>query len=192
MHLPPLPVWRFLKMKVLGVGLNKTGTKTLGEGLKILGYNRVSFNDVAFNLWRRGNMEELMKIASVYDAFEDWPWPLLYREFDKHYPGSKFILTVRKDPETWYKSLCNHAMRTGPTEYRKAIYGEYMPQESKEKHIRFYESYNQEIRDYFLGRAQDYLEVCWETGDDWDKLCGLLQKPIPKIAFPHANKGIYI
>ena len=142
-------------MKVIGVGLNKTGTKTLGKCFKIFGYCRMSFNDVAFNLWRTGHIEDLMKIASVYDAFEDWPWSLLFREFDKYFPETKFILTLRKDPEIWYKSLCNHAIHTGPTEYRKAIYGEYMPQASKEKHIKFYESYNQEVRDYFRERPQD-------------------------------------
>lgn len=180
-------------MKIIGIGLNKTGTKTLGECFTILGYNHhISCNGVAFNLWRKGSTDELMKIASVYDTFEDWPWPLLYREFDKYFPGSKFILTTRKNSETWYKSLCNHSIHTGPTEYRKAIYGEYMPHDSKDKHIKFYESYNQTIRDYFHERPQDCLEVCWETGDDWSILCSFLNLPIPNIPFPHTNKGVYV
>jgi hypothetical protein len=179
-------------MKIIGMGLNKTGTKTLGECFRILGFSyHMTCNEVAFNLWRKGDTDELMKIASVYNTFEDWPWPLLYREFDKYFPGSKFILTVRKNPETWYRSLCNHSVRTGPTEYRKAIYGEYMPHENKDSHINFYESYNQAIRDYFRERSQDFLEVCWEAGDDWDQLCHFLGLPLPNSLFPHANKGAY-
>ena len=179
-------------MKIIGVGLNKTGTKTLGECFKTLGYKKhITVNEVAFSLWRQGKVEELMKIASMYDTFEDWPWPLLYPEFDKHFPGSKFILTTRKDPETWYKSLCNHALLTGPTEYRKAIYGEYMPQSDRDKHIKFYETYNQAVRAFFHDRHQDFLEVCWETGDDWERLCRFLNLPIPNIPFPHKNQGSY-
>jgi hypothetical protein len=178
-------------MKVVGVGLNKTGTKTLGKCFEVLGYNHISSSPVAFNIWRNGNIDDLIKIATVYDAFEDWPWSLLFREFDEHFPGSKFVLTIRKDPETWYKSLCNHAVRTGPTEFRKAIYGEYMPQGNKVKFIDFYNSYNQNVRDYFRGRSQDFLEVCWETGDEWEKLCTFLHLPSPTIPFPHVNKSIY-
>jgi hypothetical protein len=179
-------------MKIIGVGLNKTGTKTLGACFRILGYNHISCNEVAFDLWRKKNIDDLMKIALVYDSFEDWPWPLLFREFDAYFPGSKFILTTRKDSETWYKSLCNHAVYSGPTEYRKAIYGEYMPHGHKDKHITFYESYNQDVRFFFQSRPQDFLEVCWETGDNWENLCTFLQLPVPDVAFPHANKGTYI
>jgi hypothetical protein len=180
-------------MKIIGVGLNKTGTKTLGECFRILGHERhITCNEVAFNLWRKGSIDELMKIASVYDTFEDWPWPLLYPEFDKYFPGSKFILTTRKNPETWYKSLCNHALHSGPTEFRKAIYGEYMPQSDKDKHIKFYESYNQTVREYFRGRPQDFLEVCWEVNNDWNILCMFLNQPIPNVPFPYANKGTYV
>ena len=180
-------------MKIIGVGLNKTGTKTLGECFRILSYERhITCNEVAFNLWRQGKTDELMKIATIYSTFEDWPWPLLYSDFDKHFPGSKFILTTRKDPEVWYKSLCNHALQTGPTEFRKAIYGEYMPQSDKDKHIRFYETYNQTVREYFRGRSQDFLEVCWEDGDEWNTLCNFLNQPIPDVPFPHTNKGMYV
>ena len=30
-----------------------------------------------------------------FDAFEDNPWPVLYKELDARFPGSKFILTRR-------------------------------------------------------------------------------------------------
>jgi len=42
-------------MRVIGVGLNKTGTKTLGIALGQLGLTRrLSFDAAAFRLWRAG------------------------------------------------------------------------------------------------------------------------------------------
>ncbi len=35
------------------------------------------------------------KLVEQYDAFQDNPWPMLYRELDRTFAGSKFILTVR-------------------------------------------------------------------------------------------------
>ena len=178
-------------MKVFGVGLNKTGTKSLAGCFQHWGLKRVSLNDAAFRLWCENDLEGLFEIADIFDAFEDWPWPLLYRQFDARFPGSKFILTVRKDPQTWFRSLAQHALRTGPTEYRKRIYGTFMPQTAMDRHIAFYENHNAAVRAYFAGRPGDFIELCWENGDGWPALSRFLGFPEPNLAFPHANRAAY-
>jgi len=45
-----------------------------------------------------------------YDRATDSPIPSIFLELDTHYPGSKFILTVR-DPDEWIKSEENHHKR---------------------------------------------------------------------------------
>jgi len=176
-------------MKVFGVGLNKTGTTTLGECLAHWGFRHISCSEAAFNLWREGNIAGLIEMAANFDSFEDWPWPLVYRELDAAFPGSKFILTTRGTPDIWFRSLCNHAVKTGPTEFRKAIYGEYMPHGHKKTHVALYEAHNQGVLDYFKGRTGDFIEVSWEKGDGWEILGNFLNLPVPNIQFPHANKG---
>ncbi len=176
-------------MKVLGIGLNKTGTTTLGTCLKEFGLHHHSWTREGFKLWMENRHDELLKIADDYDSFEDFPWALMVEQFDERYPGSKFILTRRKDGATWFKSLCKHADWTGPHEVYLGVYGNELPYDHEEKFVAFYEDYLVRMRNHFKDRPSDFLEVCWEDGDGWEELCRFLGQDIPSIPFPHANKS---
>ncbi len=128
-----------------------------------------------------------MAVAERYDSFEDWPWPLIYRQLDERFPDARFILTLRKDPETWLRSLLSHARRTGPTQARELVYGYAMPQGHEAAHLAFYNAHNKGVRAYFQGRENKLLEVCWETGSGWEELAAFLQLPVPDRPLPHAN-----
>ncbi|PWN07789.1 hypothetical protein DDZ15_01895 [Rhodohalobacter mucosus] len=157
--------------------------------MKILGYNHKSYDLELLKKHYEGRTDEVLKYAEKYDGFEDWPWPLLYKELDSRFPGSKFILTTRITPQKWYGSLVKHSERTGPTEARKLVYGYTDPHHKKNEHIRFYNKHNAEVRAYFHGRDSDFIELCWERGDGWEKLCRFLDKQNPDTLFPHANKS---
>jgi hypothetical protein len=176
-------------MKIVGIGLNKTGTKTLGTCLRHWNFRHVCFSPAAFDLWRRKEYAKLLEWVGNYDSYEDWPWPLIFRDIDRAYPGSKFILTRRSNPEVWFESLCKHAERIGITRYRKHIYGFEMPHGHKREHIRYYEEHLQAVRDHFKDRPEALLEVCWEEGSGWSELARFLDRPEPSIAFPHENKA---
>ena len=47
----------------------------------------------------RGDLAAAIEEAGKFDALQDVPWAALYRELDAAYPGSKFILTVRKEEQ---------------------------------------------------------------------------------------------
>ncbi len=176
-------------MKIVGIGLNKTGTKTLGACFRHWGLKHQSFSDQAFELWRLKDTVSLMKWVGEYDSFEDWPWPLVYEHIDQTFPETKFILTRRVDSETWFQSLCKHADRTGPTIYRKFVYGHEMPYDYREEHLKIYEKHIASVRNYFRHRPGDLLEVCWEDGDGWVDLARFLGFDAPRIPFPHENKA---
>lgn len=169
-------------MKVIGVGLNKTGTKTLRHCMQHWGYRHQSFDLKAFELYRAGKLDELLDWMEDFDSFEDWPWPLMYREIDQRFPGSRFILTLRDTPETWYRSLCKMAVRMGPlNDFERHIYGYAMPQGHRQEHIDYYETFNREVREYFRDRPEQLLTVCWEKGDDGTALAEFLgQESLPK------------
>ena len=175
-------------MKIVGIGLNKTGTKTLGECLRHWQLMHKSFDAQAFELWRQKDYPALLRIVDEYESFEDWPWPLIYQEIDLAYPDSKFILTKRKSPKVWFQSLCKHADRTGPTIFRKYVYGYEMPHPYKDQHIQFYNNHLTSVRAYFRSRPESFIEVCWEDGDGWQALATFLGFATPLIPFPHANK----
>ncbi len=180
-------------MKVFGIGLNKTGTKTLSTGLRELGYPRhITFSLHNLRNFKRGNIAELVEILTHFDSCEDWPWPLMFDHLDQHFPTAQFILTIRQTPEIWFNSLCRHAEYTGPTEGRLLVYGYAMPHDHYQHHLNFYLQHNQRVRDYFKNRPGKLLEVCWENGDEWAKLCQFLDKPLPAVPFPHVNKNSQI
>lgn len=176
--------------KVIGIGLNKTGTKTLKRYLEGWGLRHRSFELDAFQLYRAGRIDELLQSMEPFDSFGDWPWPLIYREIDARFPDARFILTTRKDSETWFRSLCNMAVRMGPLDdFERHVYGHAMPQGQRRDHVEFYERHNSEVREHFAGRAGKLLELCWENGDTVEKLAAFLNLEAPDIGPVHVNRS---
>ena len=89
---------------IIGTGFQKTGTSSLREALQILGY-KVGDNNHQM-LWPilHGNWSRVKAKALKYDALEDNPWPIIYKELDQHIPNAKFIHTERSS-EGWYSSV---------------------------------------------------------------------------------------
>ncbi len=176
--------------KIIGVGFQKTGTSTLREALKILGYNVKDTTLRALIPILKGNYNKILRIIKNYDALEDTPWFMIYKELDIRIPGSKFILTIR-DEESWYTSVSRHIgnLRCAHHEW---IYGrgKGLPKDDKENTIKIYSNHNNEVINYFKDRPQDLLIIDFIKGDKWDKLCDFLGKEIPDEPFPHYNKWI--
>lgn len=174
--------------KIVGVGLGKTGTSTLGAACRLLGFSHKTHDPKLFDELHRGNKLACMDEVSRFESFDDFPWNLLYRDIDRRYPGSLFILTVRQDPETWYRSLCAHWERTGDSLAKQHAYGYPSPLGQREHHIALYERHNAEVAEWFADRPAQLLTVCWESGHGWKELCEFLSRPLPNRAFPHANR----
>ncbi len=179
-------------MRVFGIGLNKTGTTTLARALSHLGFDKAFGYDLGLTrLYFNGEKELIINKAKQGNNFQDWPWPLMYKDLYDQFPEAKFVLTKRKSSKTWFQSLCKHALLTGPTEARKLIYGHYMPQEFEQEHLDFYEKHNEEVSAFFKKMSpENFLVICWEEGDNWKELCLFLNKSIPGIKFPHLNKAL--
>ena len=140
---------------------------------------------------QRKDLNPLLRLSSHYDSFSDWPWNLMYRELDHFHAKGKFILTVRKAPEIWFESVLNHSKQLHPIQNVKPwTFKLGDPVKHKLEYINLYEEHNQSIRDYFKDRLEDFLEVCWENNDGWEKLSSFLGRPIPSEPFPYLNKSI--
>jgi hypothetical protein len=177
-------------MKIFGIGLNKTGTTTLGTCLKQLGFRHTSWSLPLLEQVAVGEFEGLLQTVASHDSFEDWPYPLVFEVLDHHFPGSRFILTRRSSPERWLCSFKAHALRTDPqlgARTRSLAYGLPYPQLDPEAHLRRYAQHLQRVRSYFAQRPTDLLEVCWEEEASWGPLCTFLQRPASDLPFPHAN-----
>jgi hypothetical protein len=177
-----------LPPKIIGVGFQKTGTSTLREALKLLGY---SVGDNRYKLLfpiLRGDWNHVLRDVARFDALEDNPCPMIYRELDRLIPDCRFILTVR-DGEAWLRSVTRHIgdLRDPMHEW---IYGrgKGLPKEDPRHAVAVYDAHNQAVRDYFKHRPQDLLVLDFTQGGSWEELCTFLGHPIPEVPFPHANR----
>ena len=176
-----------MKTKVFCVGFHKTGTTSLAVALEALGYRVTGPNGVNDPDIENNVLPMAYDLVERYDAFQDNPWPIIYKELDAKYPGSKFILMLR-NPESWIKSQVRHFGRE-ETPMRTWIYGIGCPEGNEDTYVKRFEDHNREVLNYFKNRPQDLLVMDLAKGDGWDKLCIFLEVAIPNIAFPHANKA---
>jgi hypothetical protein len=178
--------------KVFCIGFQKTGTTTMMEVLRLLGYrvtgpNHARDKDIAEKFERVA-----AELSHRYDAFQDNPWPLVYRQMDALHPESKFILTTR-DEQGWYDSYRNHFEHKESTPMEVLLYGpearyfEGGPELYKGRMRR----HNQEVRDYFRDRPDDLLVLDISRDPRWEPICAFLGLPVPEVPFPHSNHRKY-
>ena len=172
--------------KVFCVGFQKTGTSSMAKALKILGYRVTGPNGINDPAIPKKVYREALRLTRSYDAFQDNPWPIIYKWCYEQYPDAKFILTVR-DPEKWYESALK-GFGTSSSHMREWVYGAMRgsPVGNREYWLLRYNSHNAEVMDFFKDKP-DFLVIDVTRGDGWDKLCLFLGKPIPNVPFPHAN-----
>ena len=156
------------------------------KALEELGYKVKGHAPKLLNAAITRNKSRIMHGLRGYDAIEDAPWFMLYKEIDEWYPGSKFILTIR-DEESWYRSA--HGRLKKGLQLKSAwIYGSanaYL--NDKEAAIQVYRDHNRAVQEYFSERPDDLVVMNLPAGDGWEKLCPFLGKPIPGDGFVEAN-----
>jgi hypothetical protein len=129
-------------------------------------------------------------------ALCDLPIPVLFRELDHAYRGSKFILTKRPESD-WINSVKKH----WNPEYNKqqpywkkdpftniihrVVYGQ--THFDAELFLSKYRQHNADVLEYFKDRPDDLLVMDMTCKDKWEMLCGFLGNPIPDCDYPDSN-----
>ena len=178
-------------MKIFGIGMNKTGTTTLGWCLKKLGYKHVSGSTGLIKMIKLdSDYERFDKIVEENDSFDDLPFNLMYKYLDKKFPNSKFIHTIRIDEETWLDSFKKHCSSAkGNPINRKLMFGYEDVNGNEAEFLKIYREHNAKLSRYFKNKPTQYLKICWEQNDDWNELCNFLDKPIPNFKILKKNVG---
>ena len=182
--------------KVFCIGLNKTGTTSFGSALEWFGYKKFGWrggqkSGESHKLimdYFAGKKESLIHAAYNHDVMEDIPWPLMFKEFEEHFPNAKFVLTVRKTPEIWLDSIQRHIKNSYVG--HELIYGHALPEKHPKSYLKKYNEHNAEVLEYFADKPGKLLRMCFENGDGWNKLLPFLGlNGVPIGDFPHMNKG---
>lgn len=191
-HIDPIPT------RVFGIGMQKTGTTSLAEALRILGLDCAHWPTPrwARNVWTQ--MREFGKSLTLerHYAATDLPISVMYRELDTiGYPNSKFILTIRDDFD-WLRSVAAHWGDQNPWRHtwNDDCFTHRMHQEvygcrnlNLDIMLARYRRHNAEVLAYFRNRPHDLLVMNLDDDIGWFPLCTFLGKPIPAIPYPRSN-----
>lgn len=178
--------------KIFCIGFQKTGTSSVRDALSQIGYSvtGVFGRDVPLHDLKYDYVERGLEIAKQFDAVEDMPWPLMFRELDEAFPGSKFILTMR-ETDRWYNSIARH-FGANPYHIQQLTYGDDAPapvgHEARYREV--YDAHNAAVCAYFADRPDDLLELWLERGHGWAELGAFLGRDdVPHGQFVHTNSN---
>jgi len=203
------------KTKYFCIGRNKTGTTSLEQAFKDLGYtvgDQLTAETLANTCYFDGFFEPIINYCKDAQVFQDAPFsfPDTYKILDVAYPGSKFILTIRDDAEQWYQSLIRfHAklfangvtpsaddLRKTDHKIKNYIFNSVVrlhgtPEDdpyNKEIMIKHYLDHNEQIVDYFKDRPDDLLVINISQNDSYQRFIDFLEVESPDSDFPWKNK----
>ncbi len=203
--------------KVFCIGAGKTGTTSLEKLFTQFGFkmgNQPTAEVLSRDWLMNTSAERIIRYCYTADAFQDAPfgYPNLYNELDKAFPNSKFILTVRNSAEEWFNSLVRfHAKKFSSDPLRppndqdlsnatyrykgymfesyQFVYGKYnIPLYDKQSYKENYLKNNEEKRNYFKNRPNDFIEINLSIQDDFQRLCEFLNIETNIAGFPWENK----
>ncbi|MCB1907535.1 MAG: hypothetical protein KDH15_09220 [Rhodocyclaceae bacterium] len=192
-------------MKVIGIGVGRTGTYSLKLAIERLGlgpshHMEAVLHDMAVQvpLWRAA-LDGRPDWARIYEGFPsavDWPTAGFFRELVAAFPAARFVLTHR-DPATWtdsfaatiYKLLAERD--NAPPEMRDWLQ---MAHDvvartgfpgglDREALTKAFVAHNEAVRQAI---PADRLLV-YQVRDGWAPLCAFLGVPVPDEPFPRSN-----
>ncbi len=170
---------------MFAIGLNKTGTTSLHEALRTLGYRSChwlgdEFSETTSALIDAGGplqFEAYTDVASIVER---------YHELDRRFPSAAFILTVR-NLDDWLASRARHV---GLNRAENAASGRVRhtwtvvdPAAWRTERIMHHEA----VLRYFKDKPDKLLVMDICGGDGWSKLCSFLNCPEPTQPFPHVD-----
>jgi hypothetical protein len=186
--------------KIFCIGFYKTGTTTLYEALKLLGYRTVNgdtpgsypgADDGATLLRQIEAGDYRLPTFGLFDAFTDNPYFHLWREIYAQFPDAKYILTVR-DERRWIESCVRFYANRRLRPMRIWMFGPHADpsrgEASRQAWLAAYRAHNAAVRARFADAPSgQFLELDLVRDARWDELCAFLGRAVPPLPFPHAN-----
>ncbi|MCB1504233.1 MAG: hypothetical protein KDJ47_04580 [Hyphomicrobiaceae bacterium] len=178
--------------KIFGIGLQKTGLTSL---LRVM--QRSGLKAQGTSLPRRRQFcikRDYKGILDYYDTVDfscDWPTPLMYKAaYGKYRDKARFILTVRKDADTWFESVKRHNWYAHPVLHRhRWFFGRFYPHGFDDEHKEYYERHTREVEAFFAehGASHQLLKIRIDQPQSIAKLAEFLELEIPFSEFPREN-----
>jgi Sulfotransferase domain len=200
--------------KIFCIGAAKTGTTSLAAFFEGLGFavGDQSAGELLVHEWARRNFIPIIAFARTAQVFQDIPFslPFTFQALDQAFPGSKFIMSVRRDAEEWYGSLTRFAtqlinkgrlptaddLKEFPYHHKgwafesaKLIYD--VSEDDLFNRARFmkaYESHIDSVTEYFRHRPESLLRINVAAADAVERIMAFLEMPYRGETMPHLNR----
>lgn len=179
--------------KIFGIGLEKTGTKSLSEAIRLLGFN-VHHGSISHgkSIWSSFGSGDYRGPFNGLDGWVDVSVAVFFAQLDEAFPGSRFILTTRARG-SHIDSLKRHMSGRDLRGYGHPLelFGSGVSwgcRDFVESRVRWrIESHQHLVRRHFSGRRGGLLELPLEAPDKWEKLCVFLDRSHPGVTYPHEH-----
>jgi len=188
--------------KIFCIGLNKTGTTSLGAFLEHSGFivDKQSYGEGLLSNYLKRDFKSIIKHCknSKAEVFQDVPFSLPYTfcHLDNAFPNSKFILTIRNSNEQWYESILKfHSDKfnkgSKPT-YKSLINSNYVYKGwmwdlmndvffknnentyDRQGFIDVYDSYVASVKSYFRNTPNKLIIINLSKENDFKRVCEFL------------------
>jgi hypothetical protein len=195
-----------MTLQVVGAGLPRTGTTSLGKALEVLlGGPRHHMSAIPAHPFDLGENWSIALAGGIpdwdiiYDGYlsaVDWPTSAFWPEVSEHYPDALVVLSVRDSPHTWYESIAatvlpvaRLALQPGWSAGRHLVdlferFTGVTEWDDPQTLMAAYERHNAEVR----ATLPPSRLIEWNANQGWQPLCMALDKPIPLQSFPWLNK----
>jgi hypothetical protein len=164
-------------VKVFGIGLARTGTASLNQALRTLGFTSMHF-------------PRSYGAIMQYECLTDTSVTVGYKYLDFMFADARFILTTR-DMDSWLgsiRALFAHLERVGIADryhrLHEALYGTRVFDEQRMRAA--YRRHHTDVLDYF-GDRPDLLVLDVTREHPYAALCEFLGREVPGSGFPHVN-----
>lgn len=194
-----------MTLKVIGIGLGRTGTYSLKAALEELQFGPCDHMEhVAQNmsdqvpLWNAvlNNKTDFESVHQGMQSAVDWPTAAFYKELLAKYPEAQFILTHRSK-ESWaesfgstiYKLLAGRATAPQPAQDWLNTVVNVIQKTGFSMDLDFaglaaqFEAHNQAVKNTI---PSEQLLV-YQVKQGWQSLCEFLNVAVPSTAFPRTN-----
>lgn len=199
-------------LRVVGVGLGRTGTHSLKLALEQLldapCYHMFEVFDHPEHIeaWKaaaNGDLPDWNDLLGGYQATVDWPAAAFWADLIEAYPDAVVLHSVRPTAAWWnsasrtifelirnfessvHKAPPRHPIVAAQREMASVLLRAKFSQDFDDERAacEAYERHNEAVRR--LVPAERLVE--WTPGDDWGPICAALGLPIPEDTFPHTN-----
>ena len=178
---------------IFGIGLGRTGTRSLTEALCLMGFKAVHWDDRGQHVLDRWYESEVC-LPTDLDAFIEGPFVRWWRMADRLYPGSRFILTTR-DKSEWLASVERWMKRNNPQSgdewfHRRLLFWG-TTRFHRELFSAAWDEHHETVSQYFADRTDLLVLDIAATPPAalWSALSHFTGRAAPNVPFPHRNQS---